>query len=167
MFRNILDRLKEAGAYLMQSRLVTLIIIFCVSSSILIGRLFYLQIVKGSDYLENYEYSIRRTTSVAATRGNIYDRNGNLLAYNQLAYSVTINLSTVENSITTDKRSEKNAALNKILDQVLSIVESNGDSVVSSFWYHPGFLRNLSVYTVKRYPEAPFYCRCLWKKNNR
>ena len=133
MFRNILDRLKEAGAYLMQSRLVTLIIIFCVSSSILIGRLFYLQIVKGSDYLENYEYSIRRTTSVAATRGNIYDRNGNLLAYNQLAYSVTINLSTVENSITTDKRSEKNAALNKILDQVLSIVESNGDSVVSSF----------------------------------
>ena len=66
MFRNILDRLKEAGAYLMQSRLVTLIIIFCVSSSILIGRLFYLQIVKGSDYLENYEYSIRRTTSVAA-----------------------------------------------------------------------------------------------------
>ena len=117
----------------MQSRLVTLIIIFCVSSSILIGRLFYLQIVKGSDYLENYEYSIRRTTSVAATRGNIYDRNGNLLAYNQLAYSVTINLSTVENSITTDKRSEKNAALNKILDQVLSIVESNGDSVVSSF----------------------------------
>ena len=133
MFRNILDRLKEAGAYLMQSRLVTLIIIFCVSSSILIGRLFYLQIVKGSDYLENYEYSIRRTTSVAATRGNIYDRNGNLLAYNQLAYSVTINLSTVENSITTDKRSEKNAALNKVLDQVLSIVESNGDSVVSSF----------------------------------
>ena len=110
-----------------------MIIIFCVSSSILIGRLFYLQIVKGSDSLENYEYSIRRTTSVAATRGNIYDRNGNLLAYNQLAYSVTINLSTVENSITTDKRSEKNAALNKILDQVLSIVESNGDSVVSSF----------------------------------
>lgn len=107
LFRNILDCLKEAGAYLMQSRLVTLIIIFCVSSSILIGRLFYLQIVKGSDYLENYEYSIRRTTSVAATRGNIYDRNGNLLAYNQLAYSVTINLSTVENSITTDKRSEK------------------------------------------------------------
>ena len=46
---------------------------------------------------------------------------------------MTINLSTVENSITTDKRSEKNAALNKILDQVLSIVESNGDSVVSSF----------------------------------
>ena len=28
---------------------------------------------------------------------------------------------------------KKNAALNKILDQVLSIVESNGDSVVSSF----------------------------------
>ncbi len=167
MFRNILDRLKEAGAYLMQSRLVTLIIIFCVSSSILIGRLFYLQIVKGSDYLENYEYSIRRTTSVAATRGNIYDRNGNLLAYNQLAYSVTINLSTVENSITTDKRSEKNAALNKnpgsgSFYRRIKWRFCCFQALVSS-WIPP----NLSVYTVKRYPEAPFYCRCLWKKNNR
>ena len=47
MFRNIWDRIKEAGAYLLNSRLVMLILVFCLSSSILIGRLFYLQIVKG------------------------------------------------------------------------------------------------------------------------
>ena len=35
-----------------------LILVFCLSSSILIGRLFYLQIVKGEDYLQNYELSI-------------------------------------------------------------------------------------------------------------
>ena len=40
-----------------------LILVFCLSSSILIGRLFYLQIVKGEDYLQNYELSIRRTRS--------------------------------------------------------------------------------------------------------
>ena len=61
MFRNIWDRIKEAGAYLLNSRLVMLILVFCLSSSILIGRLFYLQIVKGEDYLQNYELSIRRT----------------------------------------------------------------------------------------------------------
>jgi len=133
LFRDLFDRIKEAGASMLRSRLATLIVVFCVSSSILIGRLFYLQIVKGSDYLENYELSIRRTSAVAGTRGNIYDRNGNLLAYNQLAYSVTIDLTTVENSITTDDRAKKNAAINKILDSVLTIVESHDDSVISSF----------------------------------
>ena len=53
MFRNIWDRIKEAGAYLLNSRLVMLILVFCLSSSILIGRLFYLQIVKGEDYLQS------------------------------------------------------------------------------------------------------------------
>lgn len=28
--------------------------------------------------------------TLSSTRGNIYDRNGNLLAYNELAYSITI-----------------------------------------------------------------------------
>ena len=104
-------------------------VLFCL----LIYRLFVLQIIQGNEHLANFNYKIKKTIEISGARGNIYDCNGKTLAYNQLAYSVTINLSTVENSITTDKRSEKNAALNKILDQVLSIVESNGDSVVSSF----------------------------------
>ena len=112
----------------MRSRLITLIIVFCITSSILIGRLFYLQIVRGEDYLANYELQIRKTQEVAGTRGNIYDRNGKLLAYNELAYSVTI-----EDTITANTRSEKNKQLNAVLDKVLSIVESHGDSVIDSF----------------------------------
>ena len=126
MFREILDRFKEAGEYLMRNRLVMLIVVFCLTSSILIGRLFYLQIIRGEDYLENYELQIRRTTTIPATRGNIYDRNGSLIAYNELAYSVTI-----EDSIPSGK--DKNELLNAVLDKVLSIVESHRDSVISSF----------------------------------
>ena len=104
MFSEIIDRIKEAIEYILKSRLVVLIIVFCLSSTVLIGRLFYLQIVRGEDYLENYELQIRRTSSIAATRGNIYDRNGNLLAYNKLAYSVTI-----EDTVSTDASdSERN-----------------------------------------------------------
>ncbi|HJA65939.1 MAG TPA: penicillin-binding protein [Candidatus Mediterraneibacter cottocaccae] len=110
----------------MRNRLVMLIVVFCLTSSILIGRLFYLQIIRGEDYLENYELQIRRTTTIPATRGNIYDRNGSLIAYNELAYSVTI-----EDSIPSGK--DKNELLNAVLDKVLSIVESHGDSVISSF----------------------------------
>ena len=113
----------------MKSRLVVLILVFCMTSLVLIGRLFYLQIVRGEDYLENYELQIRRTNEIAATRGNIYDRNGNLIAYNELAYSVTI-----ADTVSTDTGAdEKNEILNNILDSVLTIVEANGDSVIDNF----------------------------------
>ena len=106
-----------------------LIIVFCLTSTVLIGRLFYLQIVRGEEYLENYKLQIRRTSEIPATRGNIYDRNGELIAYNELAYSVTIQ-DTVPTNTGSD---EKNEILNTILNKVLSIVEANGDSVIDSF----------------------------------
>ena len=129
MFREIIDRIKEGIDYIMKSRLMVLIIVFCLTSSVLIGRLFYLQIVRGGDYLENYELQIRRTSEIAATRGNIYDRNGNLLAYNELAYSVTIQ-DTLPTNMNSDDRNE---TLNGILNRVLEIVEAHGDSVIDSF----------------------------------
>lgn len=55
------------------------------------------------------------------------DRNGVLLAYNELAYSITIE----DNSEYTG--SEKNRELNKEIGQIIEIVESNGDSVISNF----------------------------------
>lgn len=54
-------------------------------SAILVQRVFYLQIVKGQEYLDDYKLQIQKTKEVQGTRGNIYDRNGVLLAYNQLA----------------------------------------------------------------------------------
>ena len=129
MFREIIDRIKEAAEYVMKSRLMVLILVFCMTSTVLIGRLFYLQIVRGEDYLENYELQIRRTDSTAGTRGNIYDRNGNVLAYNELAYAVTIK-DTMPADTDTD---EYNEILNSTLDQVLELVEKNGDSVIDSF----------------------------------
>ena len=129
MFREIIDRIKEGVEYIMKSRLMMLIIVFCLTSTVLIGQLFYLQIVRGEEYLENYKLQIRRTSEIPATRGNIYDRNGELIAYNELAYSVTIQ-DTVPTNTGSD---EKNEILNTILDKVLSIVEANGDSVIDSF----------------------------------
>ena len=128
MFRDILDRIRDGAVQLFKSRLFVLIFAFSLMSVILMGRLFYLQIVNGQDYLDNYELTIRKTRQIPGTRGNIYDRNGNLLAYNELAYSVTI-----EDNITANSVAEKNEILNGILDSVLTIVESHGDSVISDF----------------------------------
>ena len=100
MFRDTLDRIKDGIIQMFRSRLFVLLFVFSIMSVILAGRLFYLQIIKGEDYLENYELTIRKTKEIPGTRGNIYDRNGNLLAYNELAYSVTIEDNITANTVT-------------------------------------------------------------------
>ena len=64
-----------------------LMIIF---SFVILARLFVLQIIRGEQYQSNYDLLVEKTESIDATRGNIYDRNGVLLAYNELSYEVTI-----------------------------------------------------------------------------
>ena len=125
---SIWERIKSGIYELFQRRAVVSIIIFCVMFSILAGRLFQLQIVNGQSYLEDYTIQIQKTRTIQGTRGNIYDRNGNLLAYNELAYSVTIEDNGVYNTT-----AEKNEALNEEITRIIEIVEGNGDSVISDF----------------------------------
>lgn len=69
------------------------------------------------------------TQEITATRGNIYDRNGKLLAYNDVSYSVTMTDPTSSGQST----SEQNEMMNTILEEILEIIGENGDSVISSF----------------------------------
>ena len=115
MFNRIWNRIKENARQLLDSRMFVLILVFCILFAILVSRLFYLQIVKGEYYLNNYELQIRKTRTIPGTRGNIYDRNGNLLAYNDLAYAVTF-----EDNITGENRNKR---LNHIMEQIIGIVE--------------------------------------------
>lgn len=127
--QNTLKKVKGAAVRLGSSRLTVLLIVFSLTSSILICRLFYLQIIRGEEYVEEYELQIRKTEKTEAARGNIYDRNGNLLAYNRLVNTVTIqDMTDSDLSV-----SEKNEEINGILEQVLEIVEKNGDSVIDTF----------------------------------
>lgn len=125
MFNRIWNRIKENTRQLLNSRMFVLILVFCILFAVLVSRLFYLQIVKGEYYLNNYELQIRKTRVIPGTRGNIYDRNGNLLAYNDLAYAVTF-----EDNITGEDRNKK---LNAIMEQIIQIVESHGDTIINSF----------------------------------
>lgn len=125
---NLWERIKSGIYEIVKSRVFVVIILFCVLSATLLQRVFYLQIVKGQDYADQYELQIQKTKEIEGTRGNIYDRNGKLLAYNQLAYSVTI-----EDNGDYDEKSEKNKALNKVISTVIDIVEANGDTVINNF----------------------------------
>ena len=125
---NLLDRIKAGIIEIVKSRAFVVMIVFCILSGILVQRVFYLQIVKGQDYLDDYKLQIQKTKEVQGTRGRILDRNGVVLADNKLAYSVTI-----EDNGDYDTTAEKNKIINETITKVIDIVESNGDAVINNF----------------------------------
>ena len=73
---------------LLANRLLALIILIVVLYCVLIGRVFVLQIVEGQSHKNDFTYKVQKTVKTSGTRGNIYDVNGKLLAYNKLVYTV-------------------------------------------------------------------------------
>lgn len=122
------ERIREFLKNFFQSRLVVLFAVMLLLCVILLERLFSLQIVHGEEYQENYTLKIKKEKVLPSTRGNIYDRNGELLAYNELAYSVTI-----EDNGTYDSLKEKNKAINDELATILSVLDKNGDKIENNF----------------------------------
>ena len=116
--------IREILSRLVKTRIFILLIILIILFLFLVQHLFSLQIVHGKDYQENYAASIKKTISIDGVRGKIYDRNGELLAYNQLAYKVTL-----ADTGSYETATEKNKALNAEIDRILSIIEANKDSV--------------------------------------
>jgi len=86
LFDIILEKLKQIIA----SRLLPTAIIFIALFGVLISRLFTIQIVEGEVHSKEVTFKNVETREVKSTRGNIYDRNGILLAYNELTYSVVL-----------------------------------------------------------------------------
>ncbi|WP_026494688.1 penicillin-binding transpeptidase domain-containing protein [Butyrivibrio sp. WCD3002] len=120
------SKIKEVVINFITSRLVIVAALLILAASGLVYRLFYLQIINGERYLDTFQLKIMKEKSIAATRGNIYDRNGKLLAYNELSNSVTI-------EDVFESGSGKNKALNETVEKVIDIVEKNGDVVDTDF----------------------------------
>lgn len=97
-------------------------------SVVLVRRLFDLQIIQGEDYISKFQARITKERVLKSTRGNILDRNGDILASNVLSYSLTLE----DNGTYTSTR-EKNLTLNGVAYQVLQILHSNGDDITHSF----------------------------------
>lgn len=99
---------------------------FAILAGILVNRLFDLQIVNGESYLNNFQLKIKKERTIDAARGNIFDRNGVVLAYNKLAYSVKI-----EDVYESGKT--KNEKLNKTILKTIEIIEKYNDETVNDF----------------------------------
>lgn len=109
-------------------RTTVLILVFVIMSVVLVRRLFDLQIIQGEDYISKFQARTTKERVLKSTRGNILDRNGDILASNVLSYSLTLE----DNGTYTSTR-EKNLTLNGVAYQVLQILHSNGDDITHSF----------------------------------
>lgn len=121
------ERLKENFINFITSRTFVLVIAFIGLAAILILRIFRLQIVEGEKYLNEFLLKTEKNKEIASTRGNIYDADGVLLAYSELAYSVKI-----EDVYEGSKR-KRNTALNDTIYRLINMIERNGDHVISDF----------------------------------
>ena len=126
VLKNLFDEIRETIHKIFTSRFTAFILIIVILSCTLVYRLFTLQIVNGESYLDTFQLKIKKEKDIPSTRGNIYDRNGNLLAYNELANSVAI-------EDVYDSGSGRNESINATVNSVIDIIESHGDQVVSDF----------------------------------
>ncbi len=121
MFRELL----QAFLSFIRTRLFFLILVVSMLTCVLIYRIFDLQIVHGAEYMDSFQLLIRKQRSIPGTRGNIYDRNGNLLAYNELSNSVKI-----EDVFESGR--DRSARINETIDRLIDIIGRNGDDVVNT-----------------------------------
>lgn len=109
-----------------KSRPIILAILSVFLAAILVGRLFYLQIIRGEQYTESFEESVTRRVSIPAKRGRILDRNGKVLAESQAVRNITI----VDN---TGNSKEENSRLNSIIQKTLQILGDNDENIADDF----------------------------------
>src|SRR5699024_3590091 len=151
LVRRVKKKSSEAIKYqLFKSRANTLIFIVFISFLILIVRLGYLQVVQGDSFHERVENAQYVKINQNVPRGEIYDRNGNVLVQNKSERAIFFtrhrNMSNGEIMEIAEKLSdypkmddEKNSlkdkqdyAINKYFDQLLKEILYEAKSLRSS-----------------------------------
>lgn len=147
------NTIKEAVQGFFQSRLLPISVVYILLFAILVNRLFQLQIVEGENYSQQSIKKSTYTRNIKATRGNIYDCNGKLLAYNELSNNVTLELNDKISKLSSEET-------NKVIYQLLQILERNGESLSIEFYIEKDkkgrFRYNLTGNSLLRFKKEAF-----------
>ncbi len=106
MFYVIFGKLKEW----LSSRMIPIALFYFALAGVLIFQMYRIQILEAEQVVAKEEYKLVRERQTDSTRGMIYDRNGRVLAYNELSYSVIL-----EDSPLLDTNDKKNAMLYRLI----------------------------------------------------
>lgn len=117
----------ESFVKFITSRIFILAISITCIFFFMVFNLFDLQIVNGEKHLENLQAYILRNLSVPAPRGTIYDRYSRPLAINNVAYSVKIDSSILDDNV---PAKILNAYKNSMYMDLIRKIEENGDTLI-------------------------------------
>lgn len=131
--REILTAIKEIILDYVKHRLFPITVLIIVLFFLLVKRLFVLQIIEGDEHMENFIYKTERTLKIEAVRGNIFDRNGKLIAYNELSYSVVYSNDNAVSVRAKELGISETELKNDILHRTIKILEQNGDALFVDF----------------------------------
>ena len=98
---------------------------------VIIGRLYYMQIIRNDFYREKVEYKSTKTIPLYGKRGTIYDRNMIPIAYDQSSYNIQFYRDPSKMSEADRK------AYTESIYQTILLIESNGKSTLdpaTDFW---------------------------------
>ena len=143
LLKDLYISFKEITLEYIKSRVFPVTLLIIVLFIVVINRLFTLQIEQGEEYSKSFEIKSEKTLTVDSIRGNIYDVNGYLLAYNEIAYTLTFGNSTALPETSKSLNMSESQLKNRIIANTYSILKQNGDDIDSSF--------NI------RYKEGKFY----------
>lgn len=107
------------------ARLFAMLIGIAVLFAVLFYRLWKLQVVDGQTYARNYELRVTKAVREHNARGAIYDRNGEALAYNELAYTVTM----VDDGVYASRR-EHQLALNSKAYHIVKKLQEHKEQII-------------------------------------
>ena len=124
MFEELFDIIRYIAKKIFTSRLFVISLVFIAMTGALLSKMYDLQINKSAYYQENYTQLTQKTVSIPATRGKIYDRNGTLLAYNEISYTV---------GFTDTGKLSNGFEKNDMLIPLLRLLRQHGEKVVNSF----------------------------------
>lgn len=105
-----------------KQRGLTALIIVAVVAALLVGRIGYLQFVKGDYYSSKAESQQLNDSEIAASRGKIYDANMNILAQSASVWKVYLNPSKI-NNFDEEDRGEVRGIIASGLSAILGVDE--------------------------------------------
>ena len=92
-----------------------------IIGAILMLQLFNLQVVHGGEYRETSNTRLTRETTIKAARGNIDDCNNNKLVTNKMGFKIELYKTKIDNQ-----------TLNKLILDIIQLLENNGDKYVDN-----------------------------------
>lgn len=110
-----------------------LVVLVYVIGIILLGQLFFLQIIKGKEYRETSNTRLTRESTIEAARGSILDSKGRVLAATKTGYSIELYKTKIDNE-----------TLNNTILKIIKLLENNNDSYINNFPITEKYEFNLS-----------------------